>query len=396
MTPLVQAEQAVLGSVFLDPGQLDHLSPWLRPEHFSRPAHAALYASMLKLRADGHPATAGNCEDPIPLSWVTDTVQEAGTRTRGLTASYAHSLISACPRTTHAPVYGRMVLEGAIHRSVTQHAIRLHQAARADAVRGGVEETVRHAQILSDVLVDLAHRWGTEPRPVQPPAPDTLSSPQPQPQPVDEQVLADEEFLLGCISARPEQLLDVVGWLHPGDFADTGHQQIYRALGALHHRGEPIDQLTVLWETQRRGALSDGTLDAERVLRICDPLSLSGVAEHFGGQVVQASLVRTAAASARQVRSLADNESLAPGRLIGYALHALGPLDEVRRRLRAASGTEPAPPRTGSLSAASPPEARIDAARSRSRPHATAASTPATAAAPHTPSPDRPTRRSPS
>lgn len=394
MTPLVQAEQAVLGSVFLDPSQLDHLSPWLRPEHFSRPAHAALYAAMLKLRADGHPATTGKSGDPLPLSWVTDTVQEASTRTRGLTASYAHSLISACPRPTHSPVYGRMVLEGAIHRSVTQHAICLHQAARANAVRGGVEETVHHAQILSDVLADLAHRWGTEPRPVPPPEPNP--SPSPQPQPLDEQDLADEEFLLGCISARPEQLLDVVGWLHPGDFADIGHQQIYRALGALHHRGEPIDQVTVLWETQRRGALSAGTLDAERVLRICDPLSLSGVAEYFGEQVVQSSLVRTAAASARQVRALADDESLAPGRLIGYALHALGPLDEVRRRLRIASRTEPAPPRTSGLSAPAPTEACVDAARSRSRPHATAASAPAIAAAPHSPSPDRPTRRSPS
>lgn len=394
MTPLVQAEQAVLGSVFLDPDQLDHLSPWLRPEHFSRPAHAALYAAMLKLRADGHPATTGKSGNPLPLSWVTDTVQEASTRTRGLTASYAHSLISACPRPTHASVYGRMVLEGAIHRSVTQHAIRLHQAARADAVRGGAEETVHHAQILSDVLADLAHRWGTEPRAVPPPAP--KMSPSQQTQPVDEQVLADEEFLLGCISAGPEQLLDVVGWLHPGDFADAGHQQIYLALGALHHRGEPIDQLTVLWETQRRGALSDGTLDAEHVLRICDPLSLSGVAEHFGEQVVQASLVRTAAASARQVRALANDASLAPGRLIGYALHALGPLDEVRRRLRIASHTEPTPPLTSGLSAPAPTEARVDAARSRSRPHATAASAPATTAAPHSPSPDRPTRRSPS
>ncbi|MGW6733629.1 DnaB-like helicase N-terminal domain-containing protein [Streptomyces sp. NPDC055013] len=392
MTPLIQAEQAVLGSVLLDPGQLEHLSSWLRPEHFYRPVHAALYAAMIKLRADGHPAATGKSGDPIPLSWVTDTVQEASTRTRGLTASYAHSLISACPHATHAPVYGRMVLEGAIHRSVTQHAIRLHQAARADAVRGGVEETVHHAQVLADVLADLAHGWGTEPRPVQPPSPNT--SPSPPAQPVDEQVLADEEFLLGCISARPEQLLDVVGWLHPGDFADIGHQQIYRALGALHHRGEPIDQLTVLWETQRRGALSDGTLDAERVLRICDPLSLSGVAEYFGEQVVQASLVRTAAASARQVRALADDESLAPGRLIGYALHALGPLDEVRRRLRAASGTGPAPPPTVSVLAVAPPEARIDAARSRSRPRATAASAATATAAPHAAAPDRATRRS--
>ncbi|WP_432198579.1 DnaB-like helicase N-terminal domain-containing protein [Streptomyces sp. bgisy027] len=394
MTPLVQAEQAVLGAVFLDPAQLDHLSPWLRPEHFSRPIHAALYASMLKLHADGHSATTGTSGDPIPLSWVTDTVQEASTRTRGLTASYAHSLISACPRPDHAPVYGRMVLEGAIHRSVTQHAIRLHQAARADAVRGGVEETVRHAQVLSNVLADLAHRWGTEPRPV--PSPEPVTSSARQPQVVDEQVFADEEFLLGCISARPQQLLDVVDWLHPGDFADTDHQQIYRALGALHHRGEPIDQLTVLWETQRRGALSDGTLVAERVLRICDPLSFSGVAEHFGEQVVQASLVRTAAAVARQVRSLADDESLAPGQLISYALHALGPLDEIRLRLQAASGNESAPPQTNSRPTASPPEVRAEAARSRSRPHATAVSAPTTTAAPHAPVPYRSTRRSPS
>ncbi|WP_328549844.1 DnaB-like helicase N-terminal domain-containing protein [Streptomyces sp. NBC_00366] len=393
MTPLVQAEQAVLGAVFLDPGQLDHLSPWLRPEHFYRPAHAALYAAMLKLHADGHPATTVKHRDPIPLSWVTDTVQEASARTRGLTASYAHSLISACPRPTHAPVYGRMVLEGAIHRSVTQHAIRLHQAARADAVRGGVEETVHHAQVLSEVLADLAHRWGTEPRPVPPPEP--ITSPAQQPQAVDEQVLADEEFLLGCISARPEQLLDIVDWLRPGDFADIGHQQIYRALGALHHRSEPIDQLTVLWETQRRGALSDGTLDAERVLRICDPLSFSGVAEHFGQQVVQASLVRTAAAVARQVRALADDETLAPGRLIGYALHALGALDDVRRRLRLTHEADPEPRRPTSRPGASPPAARIEAARARSRPTAAPAPS-APVAASCAALPDRHNHRSPS
>ncbi|MEU9342026.1 DnaB-like helicase N-terminal domain-containing protein [Streptomyces sp. NPDC048278] len=393
MTPLVQAEQAVLGAVFLDPGQLDHLSPWLRPDHFYRPAHQALYAAMLRLHAEGHPAATANAGEPVPLAWLTDTVREASTRTRGLTASHAHALVAACPTPVHAPVYGRMVLEGAIHRSVAQHAIRLHQAARADGIRGEVEETIHHAQILSEVLTDLAHRWGTEPRPLPPPA--ASESPVPQRQPVDEKVLADEEFLLGCLSVRPDQLLDVVGWLHPVDFADTGHRHIYRSLGALHHRGEPIDQLTVLWETQRRGALADGTLDAERVLRICDPLAFSGAAEYFGERVVQASLVRTATAAARQVRALADTESLAPGRLIGYALHALGPLDDVRRRWRTASAGESDPVRPGGPRGAPPPAARIDAARARSRlADATASVTPV--AAPCTALPSRPTHRSPS
>ncbi|MET9374913.1 DnaB-like helicase N-terminal domain-containing protein [Streptomyces sp. NPDC002992] len=364
MTPLVHAEQAVLGAIFLEPGQLDRLSPWLRPEHFSRPAHTAIYAAMLQLKTDGHPAAATTAGFPVTLAWVTDTLREASTRTRGLTASYLHSLASACPRPDHAPVYGRMVLEGAIHRSVAQHAARLHQAALADGRAGTVEETLHHAQVLTDVLADLARGWGTEAHPMQPPAP---YAPQAErPQPVGEQVLADEEFLLGCLAARPEQLLGLVRWLRPGDFADPGHQQIYRALGALHHRGEPIDQLTVLWETQRRGTLADGTLDAERVMRICDPL-MGGAAEHFGQQVVHASLVRTAALAARQVGVLADRDALAPGQLIGYALHALEPLEDVRRRLRLAHEIEPEARRPASRPGAPPPAARIDAARARSR-----------------------------
>ncbi|MDW4911462.1 DnaB-like helicase N-terminal domain-containing protein, partial [Streptomyces sp. ADMS] len=125
MNPLLSAEQAVLGSVLLDPGQLAHLD-WLAPNHFYRPVHQALFAALRKLRTDGHPALA--TKEPVPLSWVTDAVYEASHHVRGLTAAYAHILISACPRPKHAPVYGRMVLEGAIHRSVTEHAIRLHQA----------------------------------------------------------------------------------------------------------------------------------------------------------------------------------------------------------------------------------------------------------------------------
>ncbi|WP_236244036.1 DnaB-like helicase N-terminal domain-containing protein [Streptomyces sp. CC210A] len=392
MTPLVHSEQAVLGAVLLEPGQLDRLTPWLRPEHFSRPAHTAIYAAMLQLKADDHPAAATKAGAPVPLAWVNDTLREASTRTRGLTASYLHSLASACPRPGHGPVYGRMVLEGAIHRSVAQHAARLHQAALADSRAGTVDQTLHHAQVLTDVLADLACGWGAEARPVQPPAP---YAPQGErPQPVGEQVLADEEFLLGCLTSRPDQLLGLVPWLRPGDFADPGHQQIYRALGALHHRGEPIDQLTVLWETQRRGALADGTLNAERARRICDPF-VAGAAEHFGEQVVHASLVRTAALAARQVGALADRDALAPGQLIGYALHALGPLDDVRRRLRLAHEAEPEPQRPTSRPGAPPPAARINAARARSRLADTTAPA-APAAASCTALPDRRNHRSPS
>ncbi|MEV0914215.1 DnaB-like helicase N-terminal domain-containing protein [Streptomyces sp. NPDC049967] len=363
MNPLLGAEQAVLGSVLLDPGQLSHLD-WLAPDHFYRPVHQALFAALRKLRDDSHPALA---QEPVPLSWVTDAVAEASTHVRGLTAVYAHTLISACPRPAHAPVYGRMVLEGAIHRSITEHAIRLHQAARADALQGEVEGSLHYADVLTGVLSDLARRWGTEPRPVAPATPPATVPVTPAPVRAD-QVAEDERFLLAVLAERPKAMDEVVGWLRPGDFADPAHGQLYRCLGALHHRGEPIDRVTLLWEAQRRGLLADGTLSSDQFAAICDGVG-PGSAEWLGELVMRSSVTRTAATSARVIRALAENESLSPGRLINHALHALGPLDELRTRWQAAKGI-PAPKPSASFPAAGgPPPERVQAARARSTPY---------------------------
>ncbi|MCY0927005.1 helicase DnaB [Streptomyces sp. H27-H1] len=362
MNPLLGAEQAVLGSVLLDPGQLSHLD-WLAPDHFYRPVHQALFTALRKLRDDNHPALA---EESVPLSWVTDAVAEASSHVRGLTAVYAHTLISACPRPAHAPVYGRMVLEGAIHRSITEHAIRLHQAARADALQGEVAGALHYADVLTGVLSDLAQRWGTEPRPVAPATPPATVPAVPQPVRADH-VAEDERFLLAVLAEQPTAMDEVVGWLRPGDFADPAHGQLYRCLGALHHRGEPIDRVTLLWEAQRRGLLADGTLSSDQLAAICDGVG-PGSAEWLGELVMRSSVTRTAATSARAIRALAENEALAPGRLINHALHALGPLDEVRARWQAANGrpaptpTAPAPSPTG------PPPAQVHAALARSTP----------------------------
>ncbi|NBE51636.1 helicase DnaB [Streptomyces sp. YC537] len=359
----MSAEQAVLGSVLLDPDQLSHLD-WLAPDHFYRPVHQALFAALRKLRSDGHPAVGS--DGPVPLSWVTDTVDEASRYVRGLTAVYAHTLIQACPRPEHAPVYGRMVLEGAIHRTVAQHAIRLHQAARADALQGAVEGALRSADVLTGVLTDLARRWGTEPRPVAP-ATSPVTAPAASPPVRADQVAEDERFLLAVLAEQPRAMDEVVDWLRPGDFADPAHGQLYRCLGALHHRGEPIDRITLLWEAQRRGLLADGTLSGEQLTAICDG-GVPGSAEWLGERVMRSSLTRTAAASARTVRALAEDEALGPGRLINHALHALGPLDEVRARWQTMNGSATPKPPTDPM-ASGPPPARVQAARARSTPH---------------------------
>ncbi|MFD6345008.1 DnaB-like helicase N-terminal domain-containing protein [Streptomyces roseolus] len=369
MNPLMDAEQAVLGAALLDPGQLAHLE-WLTPDHFYRPVHQALFAALRKLRGDGHPAVEG--EGPVPLSWVTDAVAEAGLHVRGLTASYAHLLISACPRSAHAPVYGRMVLEGAIHRTVTEHAVRLHQEVRAGALRGEVEGALHYADVLTEVLTELARRWGTEPRPVAAAVPPAVA-PSTVPPAQAARMAEDETFLLAVLVERPGAMGEVVDWLRPGDFAAPVHGQLYRCLGALHHRGEPVDRLTLLWEAQRRGLLADGTLTQDRFALICDGAG-AGDAEWLGQQVMRSSLTRTAAVSARAVQALAEDEALGPGRLINHALHALGPLGEVRTRWEAANGLPATRAPASAASSKGPPTARVQVARSRSAPHPTPSS----------------------
>lgn len=373
MRPLLQAEQAVLGAILLDPGQLDELD-WLEPEHFYRPAHQALFAALRRLRSQGQPVLAA--DGAVPLAWVSDAVAEAGKHTRGLTSVYAHTLVSACPRPEHAPVYGRMVLEGAIHRTVTEHAVRLHQIARADAVRGEVENTLHHADVLAAVLEDLARRWGTEPRPASP-APLILPS---SPVPAEAQAVADNErLLLATLTERPSGMDEVVGWLRPQDFADAAHGELYRCLGALHHRGEPIDQVTLLWEAQRRGLLADGTVTDEQITAICDGVG-PGSAQWLGEEVARSALLRTAAASARTIRDLAATDALAPGQLVNQALAALCVLHDVRQRWT--TGTRPAaPPPVRGEPAAGPPPAQVRAARARGIPPTSAPEAPVTPSA---------------
>ncbi|WP_051816776.1 DnaB-like helicase N-terminal domain-containing protein [Kitasatospora sp. NRRL B-11411] len=378
MEPLLAGEQALLGAVLLDPRQLGRLD-WLEPRDFHRPAHRALFSVLRELRDAGHAGFAADSDDgEVPLDWLTDTLALAGERTRGLNPSYLHTLVAACPRAGHAPLYGRIVLEGSIRRTVTEHAERLLAVAEAGLVAGEVEGTAHQADVLADVLADLAERWGTPPR-AQKPGAVPAAAPTAE---LSDDVRADEQFLLSLLVHQQGALQEVFDWLRPGDFAVPGHGRLYRCLGALHHRGEPIDAVTALWEVQRRGLLADGALTDEQLTPILGAHLVAGSAEWLGEQLLQTSLTRTAGHSARQITVLANDERLAPGQLIGQALHALGPLEEVRARWRTANG-HPSPGTATAQAAPGVPAARVSAALSRSAPQqrAAKAASPAASAA---------------
>lgn len=375
-SPLIRAERSVLGALLLDPAQLPALSEWLSPEDFYLPAHAALYAAMLTLRANGHPASRTTVFS-VQVEWLNDTLAEASRHTGGLTASYAFTLTSTCPRAANAPVYGRMVLEGAIHRTVTEHATRLLQTARREADEGEAAETEHYAEVLTAVLGDLARRWGTEPRPSATPGPAGR-----RPRATDQQA-EQERMLLTALVQRPEAMDEVERWLRAEDFALAGHGRLYQCIAALRHRGEPLDALTVLWEAQRRGVIAERLLSVDEVYAIGDERGV-GSAECLGEDVVRTAVTRTAAAAAEQIRVASADPALGPGVLISRALQALIPLEEVRARWRAAGipAQKPPPASAGARTAAALSRSTPLSLPRRQSPDAAAATPPSPAVHP--------------
>ncbi|MGW4692400.1 helicase DnaB [Kitasatospora sp. YST-16] len=337
LSPQLEAEQAVLGACLLVPSQLASLRAWLEPRHFLRPAHGQFFAVMLaQLDEAALPATGEQRRN-----WALRAM-DTGVRTiPGFSASYGQSLISACPIAAHATAYGRMVLETAVRRSLEQHAHRLLAAAEG----GSVRTTVALTASLHTVIDQLTTAWGTiDVRSTKPlPEPDTPTG-----------LLAgraaenahdNERMLLASMVASPTRISEITSWLSGGDFLSPSHRAVYQALAALTHRGEPVDELTALWEVQRRGALADGTTTVEEV-RTLVATGMPGDAGYWAERVLRASLLRTSATSAGIVRVLALDAAVSAGTLLGDSLRALEPADRLQQRHRAALGA-PASDRRG-------------------------------------------------
>ncbi|MFJ7278292.1 DnaB-like helicase N-terminal domain-containing protein [Kitasatospora sp. NPDC098663] len=335
LSPDLEAEQALLGALLLAPSELETVKVWLKPSHFLRPAHAALYEVLLAQRASGHPGSAKDSTRDQLRDWALDALASAREASRGLTPSYASTLMLVCPTASHANAYGRMVLESAIRRQVHTHAHRLQHAARA----GSLDDVLRLSAELHTAIHELATTWGSLdecPRPLPGPWPLEL------PDGIREKTLLDETALLSSSTSVPDTLIATTRWLRPSDFLDPGHGAVYQALAALARHAEPVDAMTVLWETQRRGAIASGAITADGV-RAATRHGFSGDPQYWGERVLRASVLRGTADAAGVVRLLSRDTALPTARLLGSALHTLGTAEAVQDRWRTATG---APPRT--------------------------------------------------
>ncbi|MGV9268374.1 DnaB-like helicase N-terminal domain-containing protein [Kitasatospora sp. NPDC003701] len=330
LSPQLEAEQAVLGACLLVPGQLDSLRSWLEPRHFLRPAHGQFFAVLLAQRDETPlPTTSDQHRD-----WALRAMASGSRTIPGFSASYGQSLISACPEADHAAAYGRMVLETAVRRALEQHAHRLLAAAESGSVRSTIDLTAA----LHTVIDQLTTAWGTiDVRSTKPlPAPDAqagLRSGRAASAARD-----NERMLLAALIESPARISETATWLTDSDFIAPEHGAVYQALTALAHRGEPVDELTALWEVQRRGALASGTTTVEQVRSLLAP-GMPGDPDYWAERVLRASLLRASATSAGIVRVLALDASVSAGTLLGDSLRALEPADRLQQRHRAALGS---------------------------------------------------------
>ncbi|MEU8522422.1 DnaB-like helicase N-terminal domain-containing protein [Streptomyces sp. NPDC048577] len=321
------AEQALLGAVLLDPGLLPTLEQ-LGPAVFAHPAHAAVFAAMRTVPAPASPTARTG------LDWLNAVLAKARRQAPGLTPSYMHTLISACPRPHHAPAYAAILRSEHARRTLRLHAERLAQAATDTTVPDRPQHALDAADVLARHLDELAEHFPTHPRPLPRTPP-----PQAAPDDTDEGREA-EQWLLACAVSHPDHAR-LMGWLTADDFLHPGHAGLWQCVTTLAHRGDPVDPVTVLWEAQHRGLLAAGLTPADTLALLSTPVGSAG---YWGERLVERTLLARALQAARHVTAYAADPANSVHQLVTGSRRALADLHAVRSRWCRA--THPADPST--------------------------------------------------
>lgn len=137
----IEAEEAVLGALLIDPEAIIRLTTILRPEDFYREKHGWIYDAILVLHER---------REPIDFLTVCDELDRQGRLDEVGGPAFITSLVNAVPTSIHAEHYARIVERTAIRRRLIDAAGQIAALAYQEA--DDVEEVVdRSEQILFGV-----------------------------------------------------------------------------------------------------------------------------------------------------------------------------------------------------------------------------------------------------
>lgn len=112
----IDAEQAVLGALFIDREALSRVARVLKPDDFYLDAHRKIYEAILALDEEGQ---------PVDLLTVTNYLREKRLLERVGGATYVASLANLVPTAANVEHYARIVEEKAILRALIEVAERI-------------------------------------------------------------------------------------------------------------------------------------------------------------------------------------------------------------------------------------------------------------------------------
>ncbi|MET3699753.1 primary replicative DNA helicase [Bacillus oleivorans] len=123
----IEAEQAVLGAIFLEPSSITVASEILEPEDFYRNAHEKIFYYMLKLNDSG---------EAVDLITVTEQLQAAKQLEDIGGVSYLSELAASVPTAANIDYYAKIVAEKSLLRRLIKTATSIAQDgyAREDEV----------------------------------------------------------------------------------------------------------------------------------------------------------------------------------------------------------------------------------------------------------------------
>jgi len=116
----LEAEQAVLGGVLIDPAAMHKVAELLTPVHFYREGHSLIFEGMLDLYEDG---------EPIDVVTLTECLKKKQQLEKVGGATYLSALAGAVITAANVSHYARIVHEKALLRSVIEKGTEI--AARA-------------------------------------------------------------------------------------------------------------------------------------------------------------------------------------------------------------------------------------------------------------------------
>ncbi len=142
-----EAEEAVLGSILMDPESIGKVASFLKSTDFYRERNGAIFSVMVDLY-DRH--------DPIDFLSVTDELKRAGRYDEVGGLAYLSQLVGVVPTAVHIEHYGKIVERTSVKRRLISTAGKIAAVAYDDAL--DVATTIEKAEQL---LFGVAQRRST-------------------------------------------------------------------------------------------------------------------------------------------------------------------------------------------------------------------------------------------